>query len=470
MLAASGAALILCAAGADAKVSFSWSVPELLGTETAGVARSVAEAAEPRPTTILLDSCATGAAWWLDKEKAVEPVSAGRCELTLDLGDHRRHTLRMMTRTGAFSDTVQARDLLIVSIGDSVASGEGNPDVASLSDPQWLERRCHRSMRSGAAQATDAIAASDPHSAVVFLPLACSGASVAAGLLRPFAGVEKDPQLGKLPPQLAEVERLAKLRKRARLGAIDAVLLSIGANDVYFGPLVRFCVFVSNCPRRRFDPDRRLPLEAGPGFPTAESTVETAKRNLPLGYRKVAQRLTRLGIPSGHVVIVEYFDPTRDEHGKVCEELLPGISANEGEWAEHRVLEPLNAAVRAAADQYGWKLVGGVAGAFHEHGICAGDTQTWVRGLAASLSRGAGLRGPLHPNSVGHLVTAALIAPVLAKVVGVNAEAAVAQVRGAHDNESTGVAWRWLIVAAVGGLLVGALLALFAREILLRSA
>ena len=111
--------------------------------------------------------------------------------------------------------------------------------------------------------------------------------------------------------------------------------------------------------------------------------------------------------------------------------------------------------MRAAAHAHRWKLVQDVASAFHHHGICAADGQSWVRSLQGSLSRGAGLSGPIHPNSVGHLVTAALIAPVLAKVLGTDPAAAVAQVRGARDNETTGVAWWWILVAAGAGVLAG---------------
>src|SRR3546814_5953796 len=58
---------------------------------------------------------------------------------------------------------VRAKDLLIVSIGDSMASGEGNPDgytwVPALNNhiTDWVYRRCHRSKTSGHALAAKAI-------------------------------------------------------------------------------------------------------------------------------------------------------------------------------------------------------------------------------------------------------------------------------------------------------------------------
>jgi hypothetical protein len=64
----------------------------------------------------------------------------------------------------------------------------------------------------------------------------------------------------------------------------------------------------------------------------------------------------------------------------------------------------------------------------------------------------------LHPNSAGHLATAALIAPVLADVVGVDPGGAVAQTSGAKDNENTGVAWWWLLAAALAGAVLALLI------------
>src|SRR2546422_5770786 len=48
---------------------------------------------------------------------------------------------------------------LFVSVGDSLASGEGNPDVFGgfLSEPTWEDKRCHRSTRAGPALAADLV-------------------------------------------------------------------------------------------------------------------------------------------------------------------------------------------------------------------------------------------------------------------------------------------------------------------------
>lgn len=123
---------------------------------------------------------------------------------------------------------VWVRDRLIVGIGDSFSSGEGNPDtpveidryshrrglnvsfvydadsqaiksVSAYSLPVrfqnvpagWLDRKCHRSAYSYHLRTALQVALADPkRSAVTFLGYACSGAEVTEGLLLPYAGVE----------------------------------------------------------------------------------------------------------------------------------------------------------------------------------------------------------------------------------------------------------------------------------------
>jgi hypothetical protein len=124
---------------------------------------------------------------------------------------------------------VWVRDRLVVGIGDSFSSGEGNPDtpveidpfsrraglnISYIYDPQeqairstpayslpvrfdnvpagWLDRKCHRSAYSYHLRTALQIALADPtHSAVTFLGFACSGAEVTEGLLLAYEGVEE---------------------------------------------------------------------------------------------------------------------------------------------------------------------------------------------------------------------------------------------------------------------------------------
>lgn len=121
-------------------------------------------------------------------------------------------------------DIAQARiavqDILVVGVGDSFASGEGNPDVpvrfsrertadygeaganADLTgyparmgpwkqigdkafieqNARWVDQACHRSLYSQQLRAALQLGIEDPHRAVTFVGLACSGAEITDGL------------------------------------------------------------------------------------------------------------------------------------------------------------------------------------------------------------------------------------------------------------------------------------------------
>src|SRR5439155_7473002 len=102
-------------------------------------------------------------------------------------------------QSASITKKVVVKDWLIVSLGDSYASGEGNPDVPQkfdqrtlgttvLAGPIWVDRRCHRSGNSGPAFLGRVIEDADPHASVTFLSLACAGAEIASGVLEPYPG------------------------------------------------------------------------------------------------------------------------------------------------------------------------------------------------------------------------------------------------------------------------------------------
>jgi len=85
--------------------------------------------------------------------------------------------LERLTDVGSAEIWVKLEDFLIVGLGDSNASGEGNPDVPGLARPLWEDFRCDRSAQSYQARAASAIEKASDHSSVTFVHLACSGAS-----------------------------------------------------------------------------------------------------------------------------------------------------------------------------------------------------------------------------------------------------------------------------------------------------
>ncbi len=181
---------------------------------------------------------------------------------------------------------ILVRDVLIAGMGDSVAAGEGNPDRAvQLSDQgfcfkrfgggeyyrpgragfsgnkactamanedaragewaqqsaRWLSGPCHRSLYSYQIRTALALAVDNSRVAVTFIPLGCSGATFNAGFLNsqrarecPSPGTVAACS-GAVRAQIAELtELLAAARRHQADRSLDLVLLTIGANDIFF--------------------------------------------------------------------------------------------------------------------------------------------------------------------------------------------------------------------------------------------
>jgi lysophospholipase L1-like esterase len=309
---------------------------------------------------------------------------------------------------------VEPGQRLIVSIGDSVAAGQGNP---APSEPEWLSHRCYRSTLSGHWIAAREVIEANPSADLGLASLACSGATIDEGLL----GEQKTRLLREAErPQL---ERLAELARRARLVAL---LLSIGANDVGFARIVGFCATRPDCPDRRdYGPAEEWAQESSQPVPTLRSFVALQIARLREDYGRVAEAIPS-EIPDRRVLIVEYFDPTRWPTRTQCaifrREVLrlpidDLVTREESRWAHDQVLLPLNRAIRAAAGDYDWTVVEGVDETFDGHGICAPRAERWVRTLHESLTLQHDHRGTLHPNEDGHRAIASLIVPVLEGVL-----------------------------------------------------
>jgi lysophospholipase L1-like esterase len=295
-------------------------------------------------------------------------------------------------------------DHLVVSIGDSVASGEGNPDVGP--GPDWQSPRCHRSLRSGQAVAAARVLGDEFGER--FVSVACSGAQLDAGLIDGYGGIKRPPGAPDLPSQVDAVADAVEGK------TVDALVVTAGANDVGFSKIVRLCLApLGPCQRQRFHPD--LSLEDRRQSPDPmEVTVPKAIAGLGLLYRELADALPP-EIPMDRVIIVEYFDPTRGARGQDCPYI--GITPKEMEWARLHVLKPLNAKIAETRDALGWKVVDGVDERFARRGICVDDGR-WVARIEDSLvPQKSGLLGTMHPNSAGHQAIADEIESALAPLV-----------------------------------------------------
>ena len=170
-----------------------------------------------------------------------------RCDeaviLDIPYPDGARVTLEIGKREVA-GEEVKIRDILVVGIGDSFGSGEGNPDVAVRfsreraadygdvkttahlmgfparvggwqqigdkafldANPRWLDQACHRSLYSHQLRTALQLAIEQPDRAVTFVSYACSGAEVTQGLFLRYKGHEWVPT----PPDLSQISAVAQ--------------------------------------------------------------------------------------------------------------------------------------------------------------------------------------------------------------------------------------------------------------------
>ena len=294
------------------------------------------------------------------------------------------------------STTVLVKDILIVSIGDSVASGEGNPVVpgyfffraaqwAYSADPAMnLENaNAHRSTLAGPAQFALAVQAGDPHVAVTFVSVANSGASIAQGVLSPMPSIGDPSYI--LPPEINE------LRQIIGTHPIDVMTVSIGANDIGFSTRVE--QLITNT------------LFDTPSLNTIQTQVNAALSTLPQQYAQLGQAIQTFH--PGKVLITEYPDLTRNNRGKIAPIVFSDvniISKSNVRFALNNILNPLDAAVKTAAGANGWTYVGGLSSDFRTHGYPS--TNSWFRDLNDSYEIEDSRDGAFHPNAAGHLAIA----------------------------------------------------------------
>jgi hypothetical protein len=259
------------------------------------------------------------------------------------------------------STEIRVRDILIAGLGDSIASGEGNPDrsialadegfcfrdylgtaaaqyyrpsragykggraceapdslqVWQRNSALWFNSACHRSLYSYQTRTALALAVQYPHIAVTYLPLACTGATIADGLFGSQRARECPPskstttcQVG-VNGQIPELrEAMTQARRRQADRKLDLVLLSIGANDVYFSGLVADVIVDTPTERALF---RRTGVIA-----SVDDSRTALARDLPQGFGKLRDALKPLVGDMSHVIYTSYANPALSEGGTPC--------------------------------------------------------------------------------------------------------------------------------------------------------
>ncbi|MDQ1563629.1 MAG: hypothetical protein QOI14_580, partial [Actinomycetota bacterium] len=247
-----------------------------------------------------------------------------------------------------------------------------------------------------------------PTTPVTFVSLACSGATIKEGLVGSYDGIDKKSDEPPLPPQLDVLRQIEASRP------VDALIISIGANDVHFSDVVKACVphpLHLLRARRCFDNQVTFGKKTYPNVANAVADLVAA---LPAAYKDLGSRLREIGIPAQDVYLMQYFDPIAGANGAACTSRwrILGISATAIEQARARILTPLNEAGESAAAKgdLKWHYVSGISDRFRGHGYCAKGRDTWVVKLTKSLFREHHYVGVLHPNEEGHRQIARVLA------------------------------------------------------------
>ncbi len=318
-----------------------------------------------------------------------------------------------------------AKPFVIVSIGDSFASGEGDPDIDKPNffvGPTWSyvldadSTRCHRSTISQHSIAAQEFQRLHTEYRVVFKSFACSGASIAgAGLLGQYGGVQ--PEVGKAPMQ-PQIRQINDWLAATGTTKIDALLVSVGVNDVGFSDIVAKCA-----------------VFPGPNCTTDQALMSSTRArvaSLGVSYGLLNEALHGRGPLKLHVFpsksfLTTYPDPTTGSRMETCAgpsfhqlgllpEALSNLTTVETDAIVREVLTPLNTAIRAQSSNF--TIVDLDQGAFRGHGVCANEGQRYFNTNDDAVKRQGGdwarsnwmpfdvpiSTGIMHPNRTGHSV------------------------------------------------------------------
>lgn len=324
---------------------------------------------------------------------------------TFTITIHYRTPVLLLAETETTTATISpVGDFVILSIGDSVASGEGSPAVRfqgywddpgsnyDYPDGHPDGRTCHRASGAGPALTARTVGQTNP---MTFVHAACSGDDV-----------------GQAINQLRSA--------RGRLPRIDVLLISTGANEVAggFGNLLERCILEINDPCSK---DQVFADQIAQDIAELDAQYEGLAASIACLTPDDAANCSHMVQPVPPLVLMtEYFDPTHDGEGGFPEgvENIPCtggvVSAAEWRFLYDHMVVPLNAQVRQSAPQNPdfprytrWEPVTGIQEAFLTHGYCANPGpggffgESWIVKLPDSLLVQLDAMGTGHPDRLG---------------------------------------------------------------------
>jgi lysophospholipase L1-like esterase len=367
-----------------------------------------------------------------DTQVALDIPYPGGAKISVEVGGQK------VSETNA-----KIRDLLVVGFGDSFGSGEGNPDVpvrfsrertadyglrsadakldgypARVGDwekigdrkfitenAQWMDQACHRSLYSHQLRAALQLAVEEPHRAVTYVGLACSGAETTFGLFLRYKGHEWVPnppdvsqisaaamaQCGNVEPKAYDLpeayhmnEKVPELKgglvlrkcdlEKAR--KIDLILLSIGGNDIGFSRLVANAVLADQSSLRSLGGW----FGQVHGFSQAQALLDVLDDRYKSLNRAFHNILHLPWSENDRVILTAYPPLSVMEDGKaVCPDgqagmtVLPDFNLSEAKAREGEVAATrMHDVMKASAKTHGWTFAEAHRRDFQGRGVCAG--------------------------------------------------------------------------------------------------
>ena len=367
--------------------------------------------------------------------------------------------------------SARVTDLFVVGMGDSFASGEGNPDVPVRFSPdrtaeygiganntqlsgyparfgdwkaigdkafieenaRWLDQACHRSLYSHQLRAALQLSVEDPHRAVTFVGVGCSGAETVFGVFLRYKGHEWVPN----PPEYSQISAVAEAQCAGRdapdyelpeayhingkipdlkgglvlkkcdaekARKIDLLLLSIGGNDIGFARLVANAVLADSSILRRLGGW----FGHVHGFAEAGAQLDQLEDRLK-AVNRAAHFLLHVPWPESDRVILTGYPPMAllEDGNSICPDgragmnILPDFFLSEAKAREGNIAaERLHAVMQDSAKQHRWTLVQSHRAAFRGRGICVGHTDApWTMADEMRLPRKVGgIWEPYNPS------------------------------------------------------------------------
>jgi hypothetical protein len=255
---------------------------------------------------------------------------------------------------------------------------------------RWMSGTCHRSLYGYQLRTALELAVQNPHLAVTFIPLGCTGATIGAGMLgRQRASDCPSPGTAARCPGWsdAQLDQLKDIMTRARRDrpdrALDLILLTVGANDVRFSGLIANVIVEA--------PTERALLNRGRITATVADARKVLERDLPGDFAKLRAALKPfVGGDLARVVFVSYGNPALASPDTACPggrhgfDVHPAFAADETrlqetvEFVTRRFLPAMKALARCSGGTLcrdpateRMTFVDAHQASFAAHGVCA---------------------------------------------------------------------------------------------------